>query len=78
MALGLPGTVRISFGTLDLRPICNFLFSDGVPYIVYWALSVQYGPGPYAIPNLLIEGESRFWRWPGEFIQPWATAEASA
>ena len=46
--------------------------------MVYWALSVQYGPGPYAIPNLLIEGESRFWRWPGEFIQPWATAEASA
>ena len=46
--------------------------------MVYWALSVQYGPGPNAIPNRLIEGESRFWRWPGEFIQPWATAEASA
>jgi len=46
--------------------------------MVYRALSVQYGPGPNAIPNRLIEGESRFWRWPGEFIQPWATAVASA
>ena len=46
--------------------------------MVYRALSVRYGPGPNAIPNRLIEGENRFWRWPGEFIQPWETAEASA
>ena len=29
------------------------------------------------MPKRVIEGESMFWRWPGECIQPWATEDAS-
>jgi hypothetical protein len=31
-----------------------------------------------AMPNLVIEGDNMFSRWPGEFIQPCATDWASA
>ena len=49
---------------LQMAPNWRRLFTS------YWALSVQYGPGPYAIPNRLIEGESRFWRWPRNSSSP--------